>query len=164
MVKAVAVSSKHRPTNTPTPSSTRPASSAPTTLASTSSTSSATSTHRQMPNVPRPPARKLMPSEALGRYLTYEDRRDRSFMALLAAFSTVVRPLSRSFVFMNNASCSSLPLFTPPPSSLSCPEQPRYVPCRYSHELIEASHMAPSSFRHTFPLFLNHSALCQGAC
>lgn len=51
-----------------------------------------------MPNVPRPPARKLMPSEALGRYLTYEDRRDRSFMALLAAFSTVVRPLSISRV------------------------------------------------------------------
>lgn len=51
-----------------------------------------------MPNVSRSPARKLMPSEALGRYLTYEDRRDRSFMAMLAAFSTVVRLPSISTV------------------------------------------------------------------
>jgi hypothetical protein len=85
----MAPSTKHRPTNS-TALSTAPHPTSAHNLVSTIPTSS-TPTHQTTLNAPRPPVKKLVPSDTLGRYLSFEDRRDRSFMAILAAFSTVVR-------------------------------------------------------------------------
>lgn len=87
----MAPSTKHRPTNSDPPS----AAPHPTPVPILASTIPTSSTHTLQPtlNAPRPPVKKLVPSDTLGRYLSFEDRRDRSFMAILAAFSTVVRRL-----------------------------------------------------------------------
>ena len=85
----MAPSTKPRQTNsTPPPIAPHPTSIPH--LVSTTPTSSSPTLQSTL-NAPRPAVRRLVPSDALGRYLTSEDRRDRSFMAILAAFSTVVR-------------------------------------------------------------------------
>lgn len=85
----MAPSTKPRHTNSTSPS-TVPLSTSVPNLVSTTPTSSEPTLQSTL-NAPRPPVKKLVPCDALGRYLTSEDRRDRSFMAILAAFSTVVR-------------------------------------------------------------------------
>ena len=85
----MAPSTKPRHTNSTPPSIAPHPTSIPNLVPTTSISSSPTL--QSTLNAPRPPVKRLVPSDTLGRYLTSEDRRDRSFMAILAAFSTVVR-------------------------------------------------------------------------
>ncbi|KAF8309470.1 hypothetical protein DL93DRAFT_1752905 [Clavulina sp. PMI_390] len=85
---AASASKPHPLTNGPAATS----STFSTPLASSTTSSPATTTTPQsnlLAQQHRPHGKKLVASEALERYLTYEDRRDRSFMAILAAFSSL---------------------------------------------------------------------------